>query len=270
MKVMPIGLLLGAAAAVVVLACAAGLVLTRRAVGHAARLGGPRLKVLSGIEKGQSFAILSAPQTIGRLTSAPLHLSDPTGALRVSREHARVWLEDGAAWIEDAGSHHGTFVNGKRLAGRCRLANGARLRLGEVDLVAEGLTAAPSKATAKTAVAGVADGELGRETVLSDQARADAASDRLTCRQTGEDESRQTRLKPVATASATGTAADDEANRALQLAPAAGEDDVARQTRLKPAQAPGQDVIDQALRSTVLHRPSGADDEARQTKLKSG
>ena len=269
MKLMPIGLLLGAAAVVVMLACAAGLLLTRRAVGHAARLGGPRLKVLSGLEKGQSVAILPAPQTIGRLTSAPLHLSDPTGALRVSREHARVWLEDGAAWVEDADSHHGTFVNGKRLAGRCRLANGARLRLGEVDLVVEGLAAAPFMATAKTAVAGLPVGATGRETVLSDQAKADAARDRLTFRQAGEDEGRQTCLKPVATALATGAAAADEANRATLLASAAGEDDGARQTRLKPAQAPGQDVINPALRSTVLHRPSGADDEARQTKLKS-
>jgi VWFA-related protein len=265
----PAGLLLGAAAAVIVLAAVAGIVLARRAPGRAAGPRGPRLRVLSGLEKGQVLAITPTRQTIGRLTSAPLHLNDPTGALRLSREHARVWLEDGAAWIEDAGSHAGTFVNGNRIAGRCRLTTGARIKLGEVELAAEGIAAAADdlRATALAPADQTAGAEplgaLGRETVLSDQAIADAAGVRPAVEHAAEGDERQTRLKPAA------PEAVDEASRATLLASEPDAESAERQTRLKPADAAAQDAIDQALRSTVLHRPSAPEDEARQTKLKS-
>ncbi len=42
----------------------------------------------------------------------------------ISRRHARFFLEDGVVWIQDLRSANGTFVNGERLTGGCRLFHG--------------------------------------------------------------------------------------------------------------------------------------------------
>jgi pSer/pThr/pTyr-binding forkhead associated (FHA) protein len=42
----------------------------------------------------------------------------------ISRRHARFMLEDGMVWIQDLRSANGTFVNGERLTGGCRLFHG--------------------------------------------------------------------------------------------------------------------------------------------------
>ncbi len=34
---------------------------------------------------------------------------------KVSRRHARIWLEDDDYWLEDVGSKRGTMVNGRKL-----------------------------------------------------------------------------------------------------------------------------------------------------------
>src|SRR5262249_42901484 len=57
-------------------------------------------------------------------------LSDPT----VSRVHARI--SEGAV-VEDAGSSHGTFVDGRRLTAPSPLRDGARIRLGDAELRVE-------------------------------------------------------------------------------------------------------------------------------------
>jgi DNA-binding NtrC family response regulator len=56
---------------------------------------------------------------------------------RVSREHARVYLQDSRALVEDLGSKNGTDVNGCRLrtGEACALADGDVLRVGDSFLV---------------------------------------------------------------------------------------------------------------------------------------
>jgi diguanylate cyclase (GGDEF)-like protein len=50
----------------------------------------------------------------------------------MSREHARFgWDEDGV-WVRDLDSTNGTFVNHRKIEGRCYLTSGDRLQFGEV------------------------------------------------------------------------------------------------------------------------------------------
>jgi len=73
---------------------------------------------------------LTADVTIGRGPGATLRLEDPT----VSRLHARI---SAAGQIEDAGSSHGTFVDGARLTGARALRDGARIRIGDQEIRVE-------------------------------------------------------------------------------------------------------------------------------------
>src|SRR3954447_1873630 len=65
---------------------------------------------------------LTGELVIGRAPGSTLQLADPS----VSRRHARIVLGNGAgALIEDAGSSHGTFLDGRRAAPAGRAARGA-------------------------------------------------------------------------------------------------------------------------------------------------
>ncbi len=68
------------------------------------------------------------PFHIGRQPESDLVIRDT----RVSRNHARIVLEGGKYVIEDCGSRHGTFVNGKRIT-RQRLAAADRIEFGTPD-----------------------------------------------------------------------------------------------------------------------------------------
>lgn len=52
----------------------------------------------------------------------------------VSRKHARIWLRDGAYWVQDLGSTYGTFVNDIPVDYKRGLNAGDQLRLGETLL----------------------------------------------------------------------------------------------------------------------------------------
>lgn len=56
----------------------------------------------------------------------------------VSRRHAQVVREGNAFYLEDLGSGNGTFLNGKRIAGRTPLKTDDRLKLGPILLRFEG------------------------------------------------------------------------------------------------------------------------------------
>jgi putative peptide zinc metalloprotease protein len=71
--------------------------------------------------------------TIGRGPAASLRLDDPT----VSRLHARIAADDGRAQIEDAGSSHGTFVDGTRINAPLVLRDGARIGIGDQEIRVE-------------------------------------------------------------------------------------------------------------------------------------
>jgi putative peptide zinc metalloprotease protein len=71
--------------------------------------------------------------TVGRARQTDVRLDDPS----VSRVHARLRMDGAVPAIEDAGSRHGTWVDGRRVTGREVLADGARIRVGDQDLVVE-------------------------------------------------------------------------------------------------------------------------------------
>jgi hypothetical protein len=66
--------------------------------------------------------------------------------LEVSRRHAVLRSDDGAVWLEDLESANGTWVNGRRIATRTRLADGDLVRLGHTTVQLE--LAAPQAASA--------------------------------------------------------------------------------------------------------------------------
>ena len=68
---------------------------------------------------------------IGRSPGSTIQLDDPS----VSRTHARISVGDGR--IEDAGSSHGTFVDGAMLAGPLALRDGMLIRIGDQELKVE-------------------------------------------------------------------------------------------------------------------------------------
>ncbi|WP_157592551.1 FHA domain-containing protein [Solirubrobacter soli] len=68
--------------------------------------------------------------TIGRAPGASLVIADPS----VSRVHARISAD---AQIEDAGSSHGTYLDGVRVTDPLPLRDGAKIRLGDAELRVE-------------------------------------------------------------------------------------------------------------------------------------
>ncbi len=65
-------------------------------------------------------------------TEVDIDLSPDT---TVSREHAKLWLENGSCWIEDLNSRYGTTINGTAIKkGAHELAEGDEIRIGETTL----------------------------------------------------------------------------------------------------------------------------------------
>jgi putative peptide zinc metalloprotease protein len=71
--------------------------------------------------------------TIGRAADNTIQLDDRS----VSRHHARVLAGGDGAWVEDAGSTHGTYLDGKPIGARSRLRDGARVHVGNVEFRVE-------------------------------------------------------------------------------------------------------------------------------------
>jgi putative peptide zinc metalloprotease protein len=75
-----------------------------------------------------------AEMTIGRSPGSSVQLDDPT----VSRLHARISGNGGGVpIIEDAGSSHGTWIDGQRLSQPTALHDGAKIRVGDQELRVE-------------------------------------------------------------------------------------------------------------------------------------
>mgnify|MGYP001069281971 CR=1 FL=1 len=77
----------------------------------------------------QRFA-LRPVTAIGRSSENHLVLSDPFA----SSNHAIVVWREGRWWIEDLGSHNGTYVNDERIVDPRPLTTGDRIRVGETGL----------------------------------------------------------------------------------------------------------------------------------------
>jgi hypothetical protein len=56
----------------------------------------------------------------------------------ISKQNTRIALVGGAWWIEDLGSTNGTWVNGRRIGGRAKLAHGDRIAIGITSATPEG------------------------------------------------------------------------------------------------------------------------------------
>ncbi|HET6329594.1 MAG TPA: SpoIIE family protein phosphatase [Holophagaceae bacterium] len=81
--------------------------------------------------KGRCVLDVAHPEiTVGRGAGNILVLED--GML--SRHHARCFLKGDGAWIEDLGSRHGTFLNGRRVEEASALQEGDRLLLGRTEM----------------------------------------------------------------------------------------------------------------------------------------
>jgi FHA domain len=79
-----------------------------------------------------------AEMTIGRAPGSTVVLADP----KVSRVHARIHASveernGGGVTLEDAGSSHGTWLDGVRVTGPVALRDGAKIRLGDQELAVE-------------------------------------------------------------------------------------------------------------------------------------
>lgn len=96
--------------------------------GLAAAPGPASLVVVDPSGHRKRVAVDAIPFLIGRQPENHLILRDS----RVSRSHARIVVENGAHVLEDMGSRHGTFINGKRVK-RKTLENTDRVEFGAQD-----------------------------------------------------------------------------------------------------------------------------------------
>ncbi|MBI4616662.1 MAG: FHA domain-containing protein, partial [Planctomycetes bacterium] len=88
-----------------------------------------RILVLNGEERGLTLAI-EDELTIGRSSANGLRLN----GTQISREHARIFRENGIFHVADLGSRNGIFVNGEKVAKRA-LKAGDELQVGNFILV---------------------------------------------------------------------------------------------------------------------------------------
>ncbi len=86
-----------------------------------------RLLIETGPEAGSQFP-LREPMLAGRAPYADLLLQ----STRISREHARFSIENGAPSVTDLDSRNGTHVNGRRITAAQRLQAGDEVRLHDV------------------------------------------------------------------------------------------------------------------------------------------
>jgi diguanylate cyclase (GGDEF)-like protein len=88
------------------------------------------LTVLTGSATGQTFKV-AHDLMIGRAPTAAVRVDDDG----VSRNHARIRLENGSAFAEDLKSRNGTFINGVRLTGSIQLGDGDKIQVGRSTIL---------------------------------------------------------------------------------------------------------------------------------------
>jgi hypothetical protein len=79
----------------------------------------------------QEFDLPRGKTVIGRSLECNLTIEDPL----VSRQHAGIILDEDGGSVEDMASRNGVRVNGVRIDGAMRLADGDRVRIGTQDFV---------------------------------------------------------------------------------------------------------------------------------------
>ncbi|MCI0343581.1 MAG: FHA domain-containing protein [Planctomycetales bacterium] len=76
-----------------------------------------KIVIETGLRKGAEYTLAEKPMFIGREPECEIVVPDRMA----SRKHVRVWLEGGAFWAEDAGSHNGSLLNSKPLTAKTKL-----------------------------------------------------------------------------------------------------------------------------------------------------
>jgi serine phosphatase RsbU (regulator of sigma subunit) len=89
----------------------------------------PHITVRDAFGNQREIEISRTPFTLGRQGDNDLVLLDT----RISRRHARIVRDDEGYLLEDAGSRHGTFVNGEKVDASRRLKSGDQISLGVSD-----------------------------------------------------------------------------------------------------------------------------------------
>jgi hypothetical protein len=83
------------------------------------------------LEDGEEYAVESTPLTVGRGGQNDVAIEGDEFA---SARHVRFEPRGDGVWVLDLGSTNGTYVNGIRLDGARRLAQGDVVRVGETEL----------------------------------------------------------------------------------------------------------------------------------------
>lgn len=89
------------------------------------------LVFLSGPVMGHTVSLGEAPKEVGRAENADIVISDEG----VSRRHARFYLRDDGAYVEDLESSNGVYVNGKRIDRFQHLHQGDKITLGTATIL---------------------------------------------------------------------------------------------------------------------------------------
>lgn len=112
--------------------------------------GDVRVEEVSGPEArhgvfwaGTTIFLSEGENLLGRDPAAAVVVGHPA----FSRKHARVVVAGSAAFIEDLGSHNGTFVGSTRVEGSMPLFDGDRILLGTATLTYRGPAYGPSQST---------------------------------------------------------------------------------------------------------------------------
>lgn len=92
--------------------------------------GGLARALLVHDASGERQVPLTDSVTVGRAASCEVVLTDTF----VSNVHARVFLRDGAYWVEDTGSTNGTFVNEARVRDAIAIGPGDQVRVGKTKM----------------------------------------------------------------------------------------------------------------------------------------
>lgn len=79
----------------------------------------------------QEFDLPRGITIIGRSLDCHLTIEDPL----VSRQHARIVIDDDGAYVEDMGSRNGVRVDGATIRGATPLTDGVRVRIGTQDFL---------------------------------------------------------------------------------------------------------------------------------------
>jgi hypothetical protein len=99
-----------------------------------------RLVIVEGAGKGGNLA-LERSAILGRQKGVSLVVDD----IGASREHCKVFAQDGGWWVVDLSSRNGTLVNGGPIQ-RQRLYDGDTIRIGKTDIRLEAPDCPPPSA----------------------------------------------------------------------------------------------------------------------------